>query len=224
MIWLTLSAFASDSGIQRLYDRQITCGHGVDPPADPATCKEVVRTELPDDDRPTWAIAIAPPGRLFVGYHMPDINWGHVYRIDMKRAFDPILLSVGLSSDGEVCPGERLQYVHLTSERGPLTHQVCAVIDWDGVSEVLLEGHRKLPSDTWVPIWIHRKPGDEDVNNWFIVQIFIATDGTAPERPPQHPYVSAALLRASVPAELPPRKPVVVEWMLPPEEAAPTHE
>lgn len=224
MIWLTLTAFASDSGIQRLYDRQIDCGHGVDPPADPATCKEGVRRELPDDDRPTWAITIAPPGRLFVSYHMPDINWGHVYRIDMKRAFDPILLSVGLTGDSEICPDERLQYVHLMSERGPLTHQVCAVIDWDGTSEVLLEGHRKLPVDAWVPIWIHRKPGDEDVNNWFIVQLFIATDGTAPERPPQHPYVSAELLRASVPPPLAPRKPVVIEWLLPPEEETPVDE
>lgn len=211
MLWLSLTtALASDSGIQHLYDRELVCDHGVDPPADPASCKVVVRRDTPDPGRPTWALGIAPPGRLFVGYHMPDIDWGHVYRIDMKRSFDPILLSVGLTVDEEICPGERLQYAHIYSERGPVTHQVCAVIDWEGESEVLLEGHRKLPGDTWVPIWVHRKPGDADIANWFIVQVFIATKGQTPERPPQHPYVNQPLLRASVPEPLPPRNPPIV--------------
>lgn len=213
MFWLS-AALASDSGIQLVYDRQLVCDHGIDPPADPNSCKLVARRETPDPGRPTWALGIAPPGRLFVGYHMPDIDWGHVYRIDVKRSFDPILMSVGLTTDGEVCPGERVQYAHIVSERGPLTHQVCAVIDWDGESEVLLEGHRKLPADTWVPVWAHHKPGDHDVNNWFIVQVFIATQGQTPERPPKHPYVTEELLRASVPTPLPPRHPVVVPAIL----------
>lgn len=222
MFWLSLAAFASDSGIQRVYDRQIVCGHGVDPPADPATCQLVVRRSLPHDDRPTWALGIAPPGRLFVSYHMPDIDWGHVYRVDVKRAFDPILVSVGLTVDEEICPGEQLQYAHVMSERGPVTHQKCAQIEGDWESEVLLEGHRKLPLDKWVPLWVHRKPGDTDVNAWFVVQVFIATKGQIPERPPQHPYVSAELLRASVPTGLPPRKLVVLEVPEPEGEEAPT--
>lgn len=211
MLFLTVAALASDSGVQRLYDRQITCGHGVDPPAEAATCKVVVRRDTPDDARPTWAFGIAPPGRLFLSFHMPNIDWGHVYRIDVKRSFDPVLVSVGLTDDEEACPGERLMYTHVMSERGPLTHQVCAQIDGTWQSEVLLEGHRKLPGDTWVPIWAQRKADDGDVNNWFIVQAFIATKGQIPDRPPQHPYVNEPLMRASIPVPLPPRRPVVVE-------------
>ncbi len=202
-------AQATDNGIVRVYDRQLTCDHGVDPKADPRSCRAVVRKTPPNDERPTWAISIAPPGKLFYSVHTAAIDWGHVYRIDTKRAFDPYLLSVGITDDAEVCPDEHLVYLHSMSERGKLTHQICAKFDWEGHAEVLLESHRKLPTDMWVPVWGWRPDDDDaaaDVKNWFIVQMWISTTGAAPERPAQHPYVSPAVLKAWVPKPLPMRK------------------
>lgn len=218
MLLLTLAAFASDSGIQRVYDREIHCPFHVDPPADAAECTVLVRRSPPDDERPTWAFGIAPPGKLFLSMHMAAIDWGHVYRVSVPRAFDPVLVSTGLAVDEEACPGELTQYLHIVSERGPLTKQVCAKVPWKGSGEVLLESHRKLPENAWVPIWAW-VPEDEaqksDVKNWFIVQAFLSTDGATPDRPEQHPYVSAAVVRAWVPGPLPIRRRLKVMGPLP---------
>lgn len=206
-MWFAVSAaLASDSGIQLLYDRQITCALSVDPPAEAATCEVRVHSRPPVAERPTWAIAVAPPGKLFVSMHMPAIDWGDVRRLGVNRAFDPVLLTLGVA-DAEVCPGEKLYFAHLNSERGNETEQVCTAPPWPGEAEILLESHRKLTPDAWTPIWAW-KPTDPtlaaDVKNWFFAQVRISTDGTAPERPPQHPYVSVDVLRAWVPKPLPP--------------------
>ena len=202
-------ALATDSGIQRIYDRQVQCGYSVDPPAEASTCDVVVRSALPDDDRPTWAITVAAPGKMFYGMHMPNIDWGHVYRVDVPRSFDPVLLSPGITTDAQACPEERLFYIHSNSERGPLTKQVCAGFDWEGHGEVLLESHRKLTGDTWIPIWAWVPDDPEkakDVNSWFIIQIYLSPSGKVPDRPEQHPYVSPEVVRAWVPKPLPMRK------------------
>ncbi|MEZ4322810.1 MAG: hypothetical protein R3F61_35410 [Myxococcota bacterium] len=206
---LALTAFATDSGIQRLYDRELSCDFQVDPPPDARSCVEGVRSVPPDDERPTWGIAIAPPGKLYFSMHTADIDWGHVYRIDTPRAFDPILLSVGLTKEGKACPNERLFYLHSLSERGGITKQVCVGFDWNGHGEVLLESHRKLPNDMWVPVWAWIPDDPEKAANardWFLVQMWVSSTGDAPERPPQFPYVSTDVIRAWVPKPLPIRK------------------
>ncbi|MCB9679416.1 MAG: hypothetical protein H6737_30205 [Alphaproteobacteria bacterium] len=217
LILLATSALATDNGIQRLYDRQITCDFRVDPPPDPKTCVTGVRSDPPWDGRPTWGISIAPPGKLYFSMHAAQIDWGDVYLIETPRAFDPVLLSVGITKDDEACPAESVFYLNATSERGPLTKQVCLGIPWDGFGEVLLESHRKLPPDMWVPVWAWL-PKDaslaEETKNWFLVQLYISSSGAAPEKPAQTPYVSPAVTRAWVPKPLPPRKRL---WLLGPE-------
>lgn len=205
MILLALNAFASDHGIQRIYDREVECAYKVDPQPDPTTCGLRMRAATADDERPTWAISIAPPGKLFVSYHMPEIDWARVQMVRVPRAFEPILLTTGLQPD-PACPDELVEYAHLHSERGTVTHQSCAAPPWKGSGEVLLESHRKLPTNRWVPVWAHRPDDPQlaaDVDNWFFVQIYISMNGTKPELPAQHPYPSVDLLRASVPAPLP---------------------
>lgn len=209
MILALTAALASDSGIVRLYDREVACALSVDPPAEAATCQVNVRSRPPHDDRPTWAIAVAPPGKLFVSMHMPAIDWGHVYLLGTARAYEPFLLSTGVAPADVCAPGEQIFYAHLASERGNVTQQACAGIPWPEHGEVLLESHRKLQPDMWIPIWISRPTDPDkaaDVKTWFIVQVWISSTGTAPERPPQHPYVSPEVVRAWVPKELPPAR------------------
>jgi hypothetical protein len=215
--FLLATAQASDHGLQRIYDREVECAYDVDPKPDPSTCRTQVRREPPTDDRPTWAISIAPPGKLFVSHHMPAIDWGNVAMMKTPRAFEPILLSVGLAPSAACDSAEEVVgFTHVDSTRGAATHQVCSEPPWSGHGEVLLEAHRKLPRQSWIPVWAHVPDDPElaaDIRKWFIVQIYISMDGTTPERPPQHPFASVALLRGAVPSPLPPKRPrpVVVE-------------
>lgn len=204
------SADASDHGLVRVFDREVECAYDVDPKPDPETCLTRVRPTPPTDERPTWAISVAPPGKLFVSHHMPDVDWSRVGMVRTPRAFEPILLSVGLKED-PACSGERVGFAHLNSARGAVSYQACASTEWTGVGEVLLESHRRLPANTWVPVWGHHPVEPElaaDVKNWFIVQVYISMDGSTPERPPAHPYASVSLLRGAIPVALPPRRAV----------------
>lgn len=208
MLLTLAAALGSDSGIQLLYDRQVRCALSVDPPAEAASCAVDVRAAPPVPEDPTWAIAIAPPGKLFVALHMPAIDWGDVHVVEVQRAFDPVLLTVGLH-DAAVCGTEKVLFAHLVGERGAHTKQACAGVDWQGEGEVLLESHRRLRTDVWTPIWGWR-PSDptraQDVKQWFFAQIWISSNGKAPPRPEQHPYVSTEVLRAWVPKPLPPAR------------------
>ncbi len=205
MLFFTAAALASDHGLQRIYDREVACEAKVDPRPDPDTCTLEARALPPDDDHPSWAITVAPPGKLWVAFHMPAIDWGRVHSWRLQRSFDPIILTVGLADD-PICRGERLQFAHSYSERGATTHQACVAPPWEGTSEVLLASHGDLPSDTWTPIWVHRPVDPDraiDVKQWFIVQIYLSSDGTPPAAPPHHPYADVRELMARVPQQDP---------------------
>lgn len=210
MLLLVYSALASDSGMQRVFDREVQCAHAVDPAPDASTCRARVRVDPPELDRASWVIGVAPPGKLFVSFHTPDVDWGGVTMARAPRAFDPVLFTTGLQPD-PACGEEALHYGHVVSERGPLTQQACSQPPGPGRGEVLLEAHRKLPRNTWVPVWAY-VPIDAaaaaDVRNWYLTQVYISMDGSTPERPAHHPYPSVDLLRAAVPKGLPPRKPL----------------
>ncbi|MCB9670293.1 MAG: hypothetical protein H6734_12525 [Alphaproteobacteria bacterium] len=125
MFLLLATALATDHGIQRIYDREVECAYKVDPKPDPATCAVRVRS-VPPRRRPRHVgDQRGPPGKLFVSYHMPEIDWGAVRSFRTPRAFEPILLTVGLKPD-RACPDELIEFAHLHSERGAVTHQACA--------------------------------------------------------------------------------------------------
>lgn len=210
MFLLLAAAFASDHGIQRIFDREVECAYQVDPQPDPSTCRVQERRKTADDERPTWAISVAPPGKLFVSSHMAEIDWARADMVQIPRAFEPILLSVGLKPEDPACPGEQLEFAHIASERGTVTQQYCAAPPWEGEGEVLLESHADLPADRWIPVWGHHPTDPEaakDLDTWFLVLVYISMDGSKPERPPQHPYPSELVLRASIPGATLPASP-----------------